>query len=140
MSHVKSYLYIEKLRFDELLNIKYEIETENFKCPSLLLQTMVENAVKHGICNKCDGGTVLIKTYETDDNYIIKVIDDGTGFDINSNVDTDERNHIGIENTRNRLKEMCNGKLDIESEIEKGTKVTIEIPKGVETNESNYSR
>lgn len=140
LSHVKSYLYIEKLRFDELLNIKYEIETENFKCPSLLLQTMVENAVKHGICNKCDGGTVLIKTYETDDNYIIKVIDDGTGFDINSNVDTDERNHIGIENTRNRLKEMCNGKLDIESEIEKGTKVTIEIPKGVETNESNYSR
>lgn len=140
LSHVKSYLYIEKLRFDDLLNIEYEIETENFKCPSLLLQTMVENAVKHGICNKVGGGTLLIKSYETEQSNIIQVIDDGIGFDFDYKVDDSERAHIGIENTKNRLREMCNGKLDIISEIGKGTTVTIEIPKGVEADECNSSR
>lgn len=139
LSHVKSYLYIEKLRFDELLNVEYDIGVENFSCPPLLLQTMVENAVKHGICNKREGGTVLIKTYETEDVYIISIIDNGAGFDVNSNTEDEERTHIGIENTRQRLKEMCNGKLKIESKPGNGTTVTIVIPKGVRIDESNCS-
>ncbi|MDO5517791.1 MAG: histidine kinase [Clostridium sp.] len=140
LSHVKSYLYIEKLRFAERLNIEFEIETESFMCPPLLLQTMVENAVKHGICNKTEGGTVLIKTYETEENYIINIIDDGIGFDMDSNTDDGERAHIGIENTRQRLKEMCCGNLKIESSLGSGTTVTLEIPKGVNCYESNRSR
>ncbi|WP_294373053.1 sensor histidine kinase [uncultured Clostridium sp.] len=129
LEHVKCYLYIEKLRFGDLLDIEYEIEVEDFSCPPLLLQTIVENSVKHGICKKAEGGTVTIKTYETDYEYVIQVLDDGVGFDINKKVNDNKRLHIGIENTKQRLKEMCNGTIDIKSRIGFGTKVTIEIEK-----------
>ena len=128
LSHVKSYLYIEQLRFADRLEVQYEIKVSDFRCPPLVLQTIVENSVKHGICNKIEGGKLVIQTFESDKAYYIVVLDDGIGFNPKE-VAKDGRIHLGIENTRCRLKDMCNGRITIESKPEIGTSVTIIIPK-----------
>lgn len=128
LEHIKTYLWLEKIRFEDSLNVYYEIGTTDFEVPSLAVQPIVENAVKHGIHPKDDAGNVAIRTYETNLDYVIVVEDDGVGFDINENIN-DNRTHAGIENVRNRLKIICNGSLQIKSEKGKGTTVTIQIPK-----------
>ena len=127
LEHIKTYLWLEKVRFEDVLNICYQIETTDFSVPSLAVQPIVENAVKHGILPKDDAGTVTIKTYETDSDYVIIVEDDGVGFDVNEKRDD---THVGIDNVTKRLEIICNGYCDINSEIGKGTVVTIHIPKG----------
>ena len=87
---------------------------------------IVENAVKHGITKKYEGGTVKVTSYEKDDKYFIIVEDDGVGFDVNKVIGD---NHLGFKNSRERLRHFVNGDLVIESEIDKGTKVTVIIPK-----------
>lgn len=129
LEHVKTYLWLEKVRFEDALNICYEIGPTSFAVPSLTIQPMVENAVKHGILPKENGGTLTIRTSETDDEYVITVEDDGVGFDINEPFD-DDHEHVGIENVSRRLEIICNGSLEIQSKKNEGTVVTIRIPKG----------
>ena len=127
---MKTYIWLEQLRFGEDLLVEYEIGCENFHIPPLSLQPLVENAVKHGLGQKEEGGTVKICTAEQDDAWIICVEDDGVGFDV-ATVKNDGRLHIGVDNVRYRLESMCNGSLVIESEIGTGTRATIRIPKSV---------
>ncbi|MCR4650476.1 MAG: histidine kinase [Lachnospiraceae bacterium] len=128
LEHVKSYLYIEKLRFGELLNVKYEINAMDFAIPAMTVQTLTENAVKHGLLPKPEGGSVIIRTRETPNCYEIQIEDDGIGFDLTKKFD-ESRTHVGIENSRQRLASMCNGNLSIGSKIGVGTVITITIPK-----------
>lgn len=129
LEHIKTYLWLEKVRFDDSLNICYEIGTTDFTVPSLTVQPIVENAVKHGILPKDDEGTVIIRTYETSLDYVIAIEDDGVGFDL-TEIQNDEYTHVGIENVTKRLEIICNGSCHIKSEKGKGTVVTIHIPKG----------
>ena len=69
LEHLKKYLYIEKLRFADKLNIEYNIQVTDFVLPLLSVQPLVENAVKHGVGMKKKGGTVTISTRETDNAY-----------------------------------------------------------------------
>jgi len=128
LEHLEKYLYIEKLRFGKKLNIEYDIQADSFEIPLLSVQPLVENAVKHGVGMKEDGGTVTIATRETDENYEIIVSDDGVGFDT-SEVKNDGRSHVGMENTKRRLKDMCNADVVITSVIGEGTTARIIIPK-----------
>ncbi|WP_310602778.1 sensor histidine kinase [Anaerosporobacter sp.] len=128
LAHTKQYLRLEELRFRERLRIVYDIGTESFMLPVLTLQPIVENAVRYGVTKKRDGGTITIRTEETSDCYYIIVSDDGVGFDMEKPF-SEERSHNGIANVRNRIMTMCGGSLTIESEIDKGTKSIIEIPK-----------
>ena len=128
LNHIKTYVWLEKLRFPNKLNMEYDISCTSFRVPALSVQPMVENAIKHGICKKKDGGTVRVGALETEEHYIVSVSDDGIGFDTSVHVD-DGRKHLGIENTRCRIREMMGGNLTIESAPGNGTKVTITIPK-----------
>lgn len=128
LKHLEKYLYIEKLRFADLLNIEYDIQTTDFKLPLLSIQPLVENAVKHGVGMAEDGGTVKISTCETETAYEVIVEDDGVGFDVNEKKD-DGRSHVGMENTKKRLHDMCGGEVVITSEIGKGTKARVILPK-----------
>ena len=92
------------------------------------VQPLVENAVKHGVSKRKGGGSVTVATRETDDAYVVAVIDTGVGFDVMHYAD-DGKTHIGIENVRQRLQAMCDATLQIVSEIDRGTTVTITIPK-----------
>ena len=129
LSHLKNYLYIEKLRFDDLLNIEYDIQATDFEVPQLSIQPIVENAVKHGVGMAEDGGTVMISTRETDDAFEVIVSDNGVGFDVNAPKKDDGRSHVGTENTRKRLKEMCDAELIITSRVGEGTTARVIIPK-----------
>ena len=128
IEHIEKYLRLEKLRFQEELNVVYDIQTRDFMIPSLSIQPLVENAVKHGVGQKIGGGTVTISTSETEDEYIICVTDDGVGFTEGEYAD-DGGTHIGIENIKKRLEMMINGKLKIESKKGEGTKACVLIPK-----------
>jgi len=133
LRHTKTYLSLEKRRFEERLTIDYDIETQNFLIPALTLQLIVENAVRHGITKREEGGTVSIKTEETEENVIITVKDNGVGFDVNGL--SKDYNHVGLENAKNRLAEMCSGSIKVDSKPEIGTTVVITIPKPVEEDE-----
>ena len=128
LSHIKTYLEIEKIRFEDSLEIEYDIKCVDFSLPVLTVQPIVENAVKHGTSKKRGGGKVTISTDENKESHIIKVFDTGCGFDPSKPKD-DGKRHVGIENVRQRLFNMCGGTLSIESEVGKGTLATIIIPK-----------
>lgn len=128
LEHLKKYLYIEKLRFGKKLNIVYDIQTTDFVLPQLSIQPLAENAVKHGISKKRGGGTLTIATRETETAYEVIVSDDGTGFDVNEKKD-DGRSHVGMENIRRRLQEMCGAEVIINSTIGEGTVATVVLPK-----------
>lgn len=128
LKHVKAYLQLEQLRFGKRLNVIYHIETTHFLLPALSIQPLVENAVKHGICHKKEGGTVIITAKECPECHEITIEDDGAGFDPERKPE-DGKLHVGIENVRQRLFSMCSASLTIESEPGKGTIVRICIPK-----------
>ena len=128
LEHIKKYLRLEKLRFQNELEIVYDIQSKDFMLPSLSVQPLVENAVKHGVGQKVGGGTVNIHTYETESDYVIRITDDGVGFEVGEYQD-DESTHIGIENIKKRLDMMMNARLEIESKMGEGTIACILIPK-----------
>lgn len=141
LRHIRAYLDIEKIRFEERLNVVMDIRTSMFLVPPLSIQPLVENAVKHGICTRMCGGTVTIRSYEEKNVYVVEVEDDGVGFDVSSldmgddtegdvlSSGSDTDSHIGLKNIRFRVQEITGGSLKIESHPGKGTKVTVSFMK-----------
>ena len=129
LNSVRNYLDLEKLRFEETLDVAYDIRTTAFMLPALSLQPIVENAVRHGICRKKGGGRLEISVRELEEAFEIAVTDDGAGFDPEAPPADDGRRHIGISATRLRLREMCGGTLAIASSPGAGTRAVICIPK-----------
>lgn len=127
VSHVKDYLYLEKMRFEDRLTIIWELHVTDFQLPALTLQPIVENAVRHGITEKKDGGTLTIRSEERSGSILITVTDNGVGFDTNA-VQMDDRPHIGISNVKSRLRTQRGGSLLIESKCGIGTTATIILP------------
>jgi len=127
LEHTKTYLNIEQVRFGERLQVVYDIGYFNFTLPLLSLQPIVENAVKHGVCKKEEGGIVTIRTEKTADGVLISVIDDGVGFHPNQ-IENDGKSHFGIRNVKERIEQFCHGSLEIQSEIGAGTIARIFIP------------
>ena len=134
MNHVKHYTNIEQVRFPDM-TIQYDLRSVEFLLPALSVQPLVENAIKHGLMGLEKGGIVTVSAYETNESYVVEVTDDGVGFDMNAGYD--ETRHVGIKNIRGRIEAMCGGTLTIESEIGKGTKATIRIPKEATEYDSN---
>ena len=129
LEHLKNYLAIEKLRFGKKLNIEYDIQTDDFVLPALSIQPLVENAVKHGVGQKKKGGTVTISTRDTENAFEVIISDDGVGFDVNAPKKDDGRSHVGMENTRKRLKDLCGAEVITESVIGEGTTTRVILPK-----------
>lgn len=136
LKHVKHYLNLEKQRFQHRLSVVYEIEEKDFHIPPLTLQPLVENAVRHGIMKREEGGQVLIRTRKEKNQYVIEICDDGIGFENGTEKQLTwkptmeggiKKTHVGIENVRNRLEKMCRGSMEITSVPGKGTTVTIKI-------------
>ena len=128
LNHVKNYLYLEQQRFGDKLRVVYQINVEDFVIPPLTLQPLVENAVQHGILHRRNGGTVLIRTEETDSYAVVIIQDNGVGMEKAQKTQTlGEHSHIGISNVRARLEEMVSGSMEMESSSY-GTTVMIRIP------------
>lgn len=128
LEHVITYVNLEKLRFKDKLNVKIYIGDRNFYLPAMTLQMITENAIKHGITQREEGGTVTIKAVETEEAHIIIVTDDGVGFNISQPRDQ-SRSHLGLDNLSTRLRELVDGTFTIESIPGEGTVATVVIPK-----------
>lgn len=126
LEHIKTYLHFEQLRFDNI-KVEYDIKTVDFYVPVLTTQPIVENAIKHGLSVKNEGGTLRISTENMSDFVRITVKDDGVGFDVEE-VKRQGGVHIGILNVRKRLADMCGGTLEIVSKKGEGTTAYIDIP------------
>ncbi len=145
LQHVKRYVSLEQMRFGDKLVVLYDIKTTNFRVPALSVQPIVENAIKHGIGNKAEGGVVTLSTRERQEMAYVEISDNGVGMDedkLNSltgdiaqtiegfdNMEGDGRCHVGLANVRERLRLMSHGTVAISSQPGKGTKITISIPK-----------
>ncbi|MCZ2222352.1 MAG: histidine kinase [Chitinophagales bacterium] len=97
---VKDYLALEHIRFEDRLKIKYEIDEDTLDqpIPPMMLQTLVENAIKHGISKQKDGGVIEIKFHFIEDKFELVVLN--TGALINDYINN---TGFGIESTKNRL-------------------------------------
>lgn len=131
----KSYLYIEKERFGNRLDYSCTIdENTTFMVPPLSIQTLVENAVRHGIMQRKDGGKVHIRIIHSIDCYEVLITDNGVGIteeklkELKSSL-THNVESVGIVNTNKRLKQLFGKGLEIQSTIGVGTSVIFQIPK-----------
>lgn len=122
------YIFIEKQRFGDLLTLSTDLKEKDFFLPMLTIQPIVENSVKHGIRKKNGKGNILISTFSDDNNFFVKICDDGVGFDVN-NYEVSDGKHVGIKNVSERIQLMTKGRLNIESIPGDGTTVIITIPK-----------
>lgn len=136
LKHLQAYLSLEKIRYDDYLEVRYDIKATEFFLPPLTVQPLVENAVNHGISDLPKGGCITISTNEEPDYYEIRISDNGVGFDPDTQP-IDSRSHIGISNVRSRLDIMCHGTLEIISAHGKGTTAIIKIPKGETADEDH---
>ncbi|MBO4539648.1 MAG: histidine kinase [Clostridia bacterium] len=125
MEYIKDYIALQQRRFPDKISVIYEIEDEDFSIPPLTVQILVENAIKHGLAVRYENGTITIKSYCEKKYHVVKVIDDGVGFDPEM-LKTSDR--VGLRAVKNRLDFYQSGILEIESEPGKGTCVTIKIP------------
>lgn len=138
MEHIENYVSLEKKRFGDKINLEYDFECLYFDVPSLTVQTIVENAIRHGITKRKEGGTVTIRTRESKKRYIIEVHDNGVGMDLTTPPEyNDNRSHIGLDNVRKRVESMCNGELLFNSTPNIGTTVYMSIPKPEENTDKS---
>ncbi|PQP84191.1 histidine kinase [Paenibacillus sp. PCH8] len=133
----RAYLYIEKERFMDRLNVVWEIPSElNLCLPPLSIQPLIENAVRHGVLSKVAGGTVCIRIINQATATLIEIEDDGVGMGPEQieqalawpKKSTGRTGGIGLTNTHRRLTQMYGQGLTIVSSPGQGTKVSFVIP------------
>ena len=125
IDNVNNYVDLENLRMDNKIKLIYKLDYVDFLIPSLSIEIVVENAIKHGLGKKGNKGIVTISSSLIIDEVIVTVSDDGVGFDVKA---ISETGHYGIKNLNNRIG-LVGGAVNIESKINKGTIVTITLPK-----------
>ncbi|MGN1140135.1 MAG: sensor histidine kinase [Oliverpabstia sp.] len=143
LDHTKNYIFIQKIRHGDRLDVFYDIEVNagQYHILRFILQPIVENAILHGLENLTGKGTLEISAYEQQDALILKVADDGIGMEkqkveelniyINSEgPDDDTKKSIGIRNVNQRIKLACGEEygITIESFPYRGSCFTIRLP------------
>jgi two-component system, LytTR family, sensor kinase len=128
---LRTYLSIEEVRQGDHLRVRWDVEPElgSAQVPHLILQPLVENAVRHGIAPLSRPGTIEISAHRSGDDLILEVRDDGAGFDGNHSRRSSRRG-LGLSNTRSRLACLYSGaeRLVIRSACGQGTTATVTIP------------
>lgn len=131
LAFIEDYLSIELVRFgDKLRVLKYiDPATLDMLVPSMLLQPLIENSIKHGISSKIEGGTVTIRTTTGNGRLSIQVEDDGVGIP-ESDLTGILNKGIGVSNVKERLKVLYNQdyRMLIDSQPGRGTRIEIEVP------------
>lgn len=128
LEHTKVYAQIEMIRFP-YIKVKYDIRDTDFELPALTVQPLVENAIRHGVRIRTEeGGIVTVITYREPRCHVIEIRDNGKGFDVSALEKADGKRHIGLRNVRDRLEQMCQGTMDIDSKPGEGTVIVIRLP------------
>jgi two-component system LytT family sensor kinase len=131
LSFIEDYLAIELVRFGDKLRFERDVaeDTLDMMVPSMLLQPLVENSIKHGLRSKVEGGTIRIRAYRTGSKLHLLVEDDGVGIPEDKLATLLERG-IGVNNVHERLKVLFGSeyRMWIDSEPGKGARIQIEVP------------
>lgn len=131
---VYSYLNIEQVRFADRLEVIFNIDDlSDLYVPPLSVQTIVENALKHGVLSKLEGGKLEIILDRKKEEAKLSIKDNGNGFPQEQIDDLLERtvneaDGIGLINTNIRMKRLFGHPLEVLSELEKGTEVIFTLP------------
>ncbi len=132
LEFLESYLAIEKARFEERLSYSFDIDTEtrSLKIPPMILQPLVENAIKHGIAPEVSGGSVKISGRAMSDYFVVEVEDTGAG---RRNGSRHQGTGIGLKNVRERLLQVYGetATLKLEEITSGGTRATLILPQPV---------
>lgn len=140
IDHIKSYLSIEKARFGEKINVIFKIEESllNVLIPPLILQPLVENAVRHGLLPKRHGGRIHVTVIKEQKDALFTIRDDGVGMSADrlkslmdeKAVESEKGLGIALSNVNSRLCSLYGKEyaLRIESVPAKGTTVTLKVP------------
>jgi sensor histidine kinase YesM len=135
---LKLYLEIEKMRFEDRLRPRFDIDpaASQARLPSLLLQPLVENAIKYAVTPQEEGADIEITARRAGDRVILKVSDTGPGADDHW-VKAQQSTGVGLANIRDRLGQAYGSdqRFDTESNGNGGFSVTIEIPYQIEATE-----
>lgn len=128
----RAYLNIMQARMKERLRVVIEVPPtlSEARFPPLMLQSVVENAIKHGLEPKLEGGEIRISARLTDGELVVKVTDNGVGFNPHA------QDGVGLANIRERLKILFGGKAQLVIEIppQGGTAVSLHIPCNLQHN------
>jgi two-component system, LytTR family, sensor kinase len=129
---LKLYLEIEKMRFEDRLRAHFEIDPSCSRAllPSLLLQPLVENAIKYAVTPQEEGADINIEVRRQTDRVIVNVVDTGPGADAQYTVRAEQSTGVGLANIRDRLAQAYgdNQRFETHSEPTGGFRVFIEIP------------
>jgi len=128
---IKLYLDIEKVRFDDRLRLHFEIENDakSALVPSLLLQPLVENAIKYAVSQSVNGGSIGISAKIVENNLLLEVADNGPGLDLKYGR-IPKGGGVGVSNCRERLKELYGKKQSfrLSTTDPHGLTITMKIP------------
>jgi two-component system, LytTR family, sensor kinase len=132
LNFIEDYLSIEVIRFGDKLRFETDVaaNTLDMLVPSMMLQPLVENSIKHGLSSKVEGGTIRIRTHRTETRLHLLVEDDGVGIPEEKLGTLLEHGGIGVSNVNERLKVLFGAeyRMWIESQPGNGTRVQIEVP------------
>jgi len=136
LESVDEYLAIEVVRFGPKLSVRKEIspDTLDVIVPSMILQPLVENSIKHGLSRKLGAGSIVIRSHRDNGRAIIEVEDDGIGF-VLDRLNQPMSSGIGLANVRERLRVIYGAtyQLRLDSEPGHGTRAQIEVPEMLAT-------
>ncbi len=128
---LKTYLDIEKVRFQERLTVEFSAdeETLNSKVPNLILQPIVENSIRHGIANMKENGFLFIRAKRNNARLIIEIEDNGAGLNSTS-ASAKTQGGVGLSNTKARLRQIYGDDFSFEigTNRESGTLVRFDLP------------
>ena len=131
LASIDEYLDIESVRFGPTLVIEKEVSDDSLDLviPSMVLQPLIENSIKHGIEKKVGGGRIIIRSERRNGHGVIEIIDNGSGMS-ETNVRRQRNGGIGLRNVDERLRVIYgeNYHLHLESKPGEGTCARIEIP------------
>lgn len=125
LEHTKHYIGLEQMRDLHPFKVKYELETTEFMIPPLVLQPLVENAIKHGVKN-CGADTITIAACIRNEHIVIMVSDNGTGQESPA-TSAGSHKSIALKNIKSRLCSQCGGTLNVNI-TPNGTISTIKLP------------
>ncbi len=127
LAFIRTYLELEKARYRERLEIKWTVDPalQTVLIPPMLIQPIVENAIRHGISPRIEGGKVEINIQQIGKQIRIAIIDDGIGF---QQAFAQTGNGVGLQNTRKMLQSLYGKPVEIQENKPAGTRVQFNIP------------
>jgi signal transduction histidine kinase len=136
---LKLYLEIEKMRFEARLRPHFRIDpaAAQARLPSLLLQPLVENAIKYAVTPQEDGADIIVDARRLGDRVVLAVVDTGPGADSSYTVRAEQSTGVGLANIRDRLAQAygADHRFETQTNADGGFSVTIDIPHQMQSEE-----